>query len=250
MKNKKVLLRLFIILTILLLGFIIYKLVILNKYKSEYISIDVNKIFNETLNVLDTIEVDKNEILKFEDLCIRNYFVGYKEVENNSQIKAKYDKYGEVESFYIISSSKQYTQILNFDSFKLYSDDINDNYNIGTDKQTELYLKANKIENDIDYLKYIKDNYYIKNNIFTPTKTIKNNFLTNTFVQVVLPEFENITLINGRINGYIISLKNSNAKEIHILNNDIQYIITLSGEGINNNEFIIELLKTININCS
>ena len=34
-------------------------------------------------------------------------------------------------------------------------------------------------------------------------------------------------------------------KEIHLLNNDIQYIITLSGDKITNDKFIIELLKTV-----
>ena len=79
------------------------------------------------------------------------------------------------------------------------------------------------------------------------TETIKNNFLINSFVEVTLPDFKNITLIDGRISGYIINVPSTKAKEIHILDNDVQYIITLSGDSITNSDFIMELLETIKV---
>lgn len=205
-------------------------------------------MFNETLTINNRIEVDKNKVLKIEELSIKNYFTDYKENKNNPELKVKYDDNGEIESFYTISSTKQYIKMLNLNSLNLYSDNEEKEYDFSTTKDMNLFLKNNKIKNDIDYLNYIKNNYFIKNNIFTSTKTIKNNYLINTFVEVAFPEFESIILINGRIDGYIINLKNINTKEIHILNNNDQYIITLSGDKITNDDFIIELLNTVSFN--
>ena len=41
-----------------------------------------------------------------------------------------------------------------------------DPYNFNTEESIKDYLKDKKIENDIDLLNYVKNNYYIKNNIF------------------------------------------------------------------------------------
>ena len=52
---------------------------------------------------------------------------------------------------------------------------------------------------------------------------------------------------NGdKIKGYIINT--ASIKEIHLLNKDNQYIITLSGNELTNIEFIKELLETISFN--
>ena len=109
------------------------------------------------------------------------------------------------------------------------------------------YLNKNNIKNDIDLLKHIKEKYYIKSYIYTPIKTMKSNYIINSFVQIALPEFKNIVLVKGdNTNGYIINTKS--VSEIHLLYNDDQYIITLSGNEITNKEFINNLLETISFN--
>lgn len=247
MKNKKIFLTVGIIWSIILLIILINKLIILNNFKSELRNLNLENIFNETIKVTNYNEIESVEILNYEELTMKNYFQEYISNKNNSNMKVKYDANGNVESFYIINKTQQYINILNLNSFKLYIEEDSNNYNFNTDESMKNYLKNKKIENDIDLLKYIKNNYYIKNNIFMNTETIKNNFLINSFVEVTLPDFKNITLIDGRISGYIINASSTKAKEIHILDNNVQYIITLFGDSINNNEFIIELLETINV---
>lgn len=245
MKTKKILFAITIILVVMLLIMLINKLFVLNKFKSEEIKLNVNNIFDDKLTVVNYKEIEHDEVLNYEGLTIKNYFKEYKTNENNSNFHVKYDSDGNIESFYAINKSQQYVNVLNIDSFSLYTEDDYNKYNFVTDKSMKSYLKDKKIDNDIDLLNYIKNNYYIKNNIFMDTKTIKNNFLINSFVEATLPEFNNIVIINGRISGYILNIQAASIKEIHILNNDMQYIITLSGESLTNDGFIIKLLETI-----
>lgn len=244
MKNKKLFLIVIVSFVVVLLAMIINKLLILNNYKSEVRNLNTENIFNETITVVNYEKIENSEILTYQGLTMKNQFKEYKTNENNSNLKVKYDTTGNVESFYSINKSQQYIDVLNFNSFKLYIEEDSNEYNFNTNESMKSYLNDKKIENDIDLLNYIKNSYYIKNNIFMNTKTIKNNFLINSFVEVTLPEFNNITLINGRVSGYILNMA-TNKKEIHILNNDVQYIIMLAGKSITNNEFIMELLETI-----
>ncbi len=247
MKNKKIFLTIIITFVIVLLLILINKLLVLNKFKSEERNLNLDNIFTKTITVVNYNEVESDEILNYEELTMRNYFKEYIVNENNSTIKVKYDTNGNIESFYTIDKTQQYIDILNFNSFSLYTEDDADEYNFKTEESMKDYLSDKKIKNDIDLLSYIKNNYCIYNNIFMNNETIKNNFLINSFVEVTLPEFENITLIDGRLSGYIINSLSDNLKEIHILGNDVQYVITLSGNSITNNEFIMELLETIKI---
>ena len=240
--NFKVLFSLLIIL--LFICFIVYKFVMLQKYKAEYIAINNNKIFNE---IMDIEYKEDNNIILFEDMLYFDCFFGYANKENTS-FKVKYNENSEVSSFYNIVKEKQYITILNINSFKLISNEENVNYS--TDKNMQELLDDNQIKDDIDLMKYIKEHYYLKSNLFTTTKTMKNNFIINQFIQVSFPEFESVTLIKGdKIKGYILNIKSTiNIKEIHLLYNDNQYIITLAGNEITDTSFIKSLLESISFN--
>lgn len=205
----------------MLLAFLGYKVFLLNKYKANERTLDTNTIFIETVTISNDKEVD--DVITYEELSIKNWFNEFEEHKTNSNLKAKYDAEGNVVSAYSISKENQYVNLL--DSLK------NDN-----------------IKNDIDLLKYVKDNYFIKNTIFTSKKTMETNYSINYFVDNALPEFESISLINGNITGYIINMKNVNTREIHLLYNNEQYILSLFGEDITNTEFITNLLETVKFN--
>lgn len=231
--------KIIIIFALLIVLFLAYKSYMLIKYRSEKVQLDAGLIFKETI----TIENVSNS------KTIEEYFKGYEELEGNSIFRVKYNEEKEVESFYTLSSNKQYISLLNVNSFELDTED-NTKKEYETGKDMKDYLSKNKINNDIDLLKHIKDNYYFKNNIFTCTKTIKNNYILNSFVSTALPNVKEIILINGSINGYIFDIKIDSGKamkEIHILDNDKQYVVFLAGDEITSNEFITELLETVKI---
>lgn len=246
--KQKIVFKIFIVMVVLMLIILGYKIFILNNYMSQELLINTDKIFNEVITIKKEKEIVDSEILKFEKLSIKNYFKEYVESENNINFKVKYDDEGNVISFYSISKFDQYINLLNLNSFMLYNPADKKNYNFETEEDMRVYLKKRKIENDVDLLRYVKDNYYIKNNIFMSKKTMKNNFLINSLVEVAMPQFENIVLLNGRVTGYIINMNDSNIKEIHMLYGGEQYILVLSGEEITNNEFINDLLETVKFN--
>ena len=236
--NIKVLICL--IFLIIIFGFIIYKLVMLQKYKTESIALKNDSIFSETLNIKYN---DNNDFIKYEEMMYYDFFSDYVD-KDDSNLKVKYDENGNVSSYYSITKDKQYIHMLNINSFVITNDSTNNDYS--TEQSMIDFLNDCGVKNDIDLLKYIKDNYYLNSGMFTTLKAIKRNYILNSFAQVALPEFDSISLINGdKINGYLI---NSSIKEIHLLHNDSQYIITLGGNDLTNNEFINGLLETISFN--
>ena len=240
MKNKKMLICLIVILLFLI--FIGYKFVMLQKYKIDNISIDNESIFNETMNIKYN---NSNNITTFDDMSYLNYFSDYVHKEN-TDLKVKYNDNNDVVSFYNIVKEKQYINILNMNSFELYSDGEKNNINFNTEHYMQKHLDKNNINDDVDLLNYLKNNYYFKNNIFTCTKTMRNNYIFNSLISVVFPEFSSITLIDGSLKGYIVNTTSpAKVKEIHLLHDNDQYIITLSGEEITNIDFINNLLKSI-----
>ena len=237
--KKKLIIKLIIF--IILMCFIVFKYVVLLNYKTENIPIDNDSIFNETINIKYK---ESNNQTSFENMTYNNYFSDYVTKENTN-FKVKYNSDNKVESFYNISKEKQYIYILNNNSLSLFADKEVSSFE--TEKYMKDYLNKNNIKNDIDLLKHIKEKYYIKSYIYTPIKTMKSNYIINSFVQIALPEFKNIILVKGdNTNGYIINTKS--VSEIHLLHDENQYIITLSGNEITNKEFINNLLETISFN--
>ena len=234
--KKKLIIKLIIF--IILMCFIVFKYVVLLNYKTENIPIDNDSIFNETINI--NYKESDNQT-SFGNMTYNNYFSDYVNKENTN-FKVKYNSDNKVESFYNISKEKQYIYILNNNSLSLFADKEVSSFE--TEKYMKDYLNKNNIKNDIDLLKHIKEKYYIKSYIYTPIKTMKSNYIINSFVQIALPEFKNIVLVKGdNTNGYIINTKS--VSEIHLLYNDDQYIITLSGNDLTNKEFINRLLESI-----
>jgi hypothetical protein len=67
--------------------------------------------------------------------------------------------------------------------------------------------------------------------------------MINEFATISLPIFESIELLSNNY-GYIINIKDG-LKEIHLLHDDNQYIITLGGNDLTSEAFINSLISTI-----
>ncbi len=218
----------------------------LNKYKTEIRELDTNLIFNETLTIKSETEYSEDRIY-IDNMSFENYFSDYVDAKEGISYKIKYDENNEVVSFYSTTSMTQYINLLNPKSFEIGLNNSKDK-NTKTSEDTRKYLDKHNIKSDVDLLKYIKDNYYLKNNIFMCTNTMKNNYLINSYISDTLIEYNKITLINGDIEGYIIDAMNiygKGVKGIFILKDDKQYIITLGGSEITSDEFITKLLSSI-----
>ena len=232
----------FIVVILCLLLFICYKAVMLYKYQYNEIEFDTNKIFNETITIDRNSEYNGKRIY-LGRISFADYFDNYADVRNEYNTKVKYDNNNKAVAFYSVRKEKQYVNILSNESLENGFNSL-DGELVTTSNNTLKYLYDHGVRNDIALLKYIKENYYFQSNIFTFTKTMKTNYLLNNFVDNGLLSFNNIVLINGYIDGYII---NKNIKEIHILKDGMQYIISLYGDEITTNEFITKLLYSIKV---
>ena len=238
MKKKNLIIG---IITVILLILLVNKVLILNEYKSEKRDIDQNNFLSKGISIPYYVKPIETEIVTYEEMTFKNYFEGYEDINN---FKVKYDENGNIESYYSINKTNQYIDILNINSFKIYTDKNLDELDYKTSESMQQFLINNNIKNDLDFLNYIKLNYdYLSSNIFTNLETIKNNFIINEFVNVLLIDFDELILIDRNLSGFIFV--NQNMKEIHLINGSDKYIITLSGEDITNDEFVRNLLESI-----
>ena len=238
MKKKNLIIE---IITVILLILLVNKVLILNEYKSEKRDIDQNNFLSKGISIPYYVKPIETEIVTYEEMTFKNYFEGYEDINN---FKVKYDENGNIESYYSINKTNQYIDILNINSFKIYTDKNLDELDYKTSESMQQFLINNNIKNDLDFLNYIKLNYdYLSSNIFTNLETIKNNFIINEFVNVLLIDFDELILIDRNLSGFIFV--NQNMKEIHLINGSDKYIITLSGEDITNDEFVRNLLESI-----
>ena len=227
------------ILLIIVLAFIVFKSFMLYKYHANKNEINTSVVFNKTITI--NRKDNNSDIYAY----INNTFDNY--VDSDTSFKVKYDENNEVESFYSIDEVEQYINILNMKNMEFVKENTYNDF-VTTDKLTKDYLSNHNIKNDINLLKYIKDNYYFSNNIFTCFKTMKINYLLNSFVDSAMPSYKEIILIDGDITGYIIDIEsNKDIREIHILNNNKQYVIVLGGNQITSDDFITEFLSSINV---
>ena len=110
-------------------------------------------------------------------------------------------------------------------------------------------LSENNVNNDIELFNYLSKTKNTKNNIFTPVKTMKTNFILE-FIASQLPVTSSTTLINGNYEGYIFNIEKENGstvKEVRLLYNDKTYVITFTNvdKEYFTNSYINELLNSI-----
>lgn len=75
---------------------------------------------------------------------------------------------------------------------------------------------------------------------------MKENYTINFMISIIIPEIDNITLINGDYNGYIFNMKNK-TKEVNIIENDKRYVFTFINTDYFTDEYINQLIETITI---
>ena len=112
------------------------------------------------------------------------------------------------------------------------------------------FLLKNDINNDVDFYKYVADNYYKENNIFMSKREMMENYSFNTFVAIAVPQIEGITYLSGDYEGYIINLGTKNGitvTEVSIIKYGRRFGFVTTDPRFANDEFLIDLIGTIEI---
>lgn len=239
MKKAVIITTLFLLLGITAVQFISYKI-----YTIKKIEIDKTNMLNETIET-NYIENNSYKIeiknLSIDHLFLENYTKITNDDNKSQYIYVKKDDNDTVLAGIIIEVSPSITSSLCNNYFEMREEDSK----LELDKDLEKIFKKNNINNDLDLLYYLKENYYFKGTIFTPYQKLKTNYLLNKIIETNFNEFKSIIEIKGSLTGYI--LKNDFYTIIHLLNNTNSYNIFLSGTETLTNDYLISLLNSINI---
>ena len=250
-KKAKIKNIVFISLSIIII-FVLYKSYFLFRYKveplkeNEYNEI-ISGLNNQNEMVIYKKTINDEEYITLNDIKIRNDFHKYTFIQNDNNFEGNkfylYDNQNNIQSSFWVSDLNSLIDVFTNDELDFFGN-VNENKFNSADRK--YFLLRNDINNDIDFLNYIKDNYYNKNNLFTSIRNIKENYALNNYIKVILQKMESLTVIKGDYEGYIFNYQN-NLREVNILRNNRRYVFTFIGNDITSDNYLIDILSTLEI---
>ncbi len=245
--KKKIILIISFILLILYFG---YKGFNLYYYNINQITTQDFETFVEQFNISDTInlkhkDIESNDYFQYKNIKIRNDFKDFEQLELNTNVDNSSpklvlkDKTNNTSKAFWMGIADTYVYLAKADK-TLYG--TNDNRITNTNLTS--ILEKNNIHNDIELLNYLSNQKYVKNNIFTSVKKMKENYTIQFMMSVMMPTMNSITLINGDYEGYIFNLKD-NMKEVSILKNNKRYTFMFISDTTLTKEYLTDILSTI-----
>ncbi|MDE6284153.1 MAG: hypothetical protein K2M17_00185 [Bacilli bacterium] len=252
--KKKIIIIATTVFILLIGGYIIYKSILLHTYNlDKIVNNEVFKAFEKGMQQAKNITIKKDmtspvdyEVLQIEGLTLRNDFTTFEKSEESEPfgLGIKFTKYDEnqnpTEAFWI-SVGSPYISYMKMD-YEIFGDETK----IGAKEGREKFLKDNNIKTDFEFFKYILDHKDDKANLFTNTEKIKRKYEAYQFFQIISIFSEDITLIKGDLEGYIVKKKNSGATVCYLYENDKLYQLTFFGNNFSDS-YINDLLSTIDI---
>lgn len=191
--------------------------------------------------------IPEDQYLNEFNVKIRDDFRDYTQEKTEGEYAfTKYLSNEDNSSFYYIKLP-QYVDMFTSNNLTFFSDESkNDNFKGKFDSADRKYfLLKNDINDDLDFIEYVKEHYYIRNSLLMKKRTIIENYSFNLFVSITMPEVKSITLISGDYKGYI--LNGNNIRELHILRDNNNYMFVLQGDKYMNNDYITDLFSTLEI---
>ena len=242
-----------VLLLLIVFGFVIYKGLFVYKHTinipENYLKVVDGLKVKNTLKIYKRT-IDEDDYLIEGNIKIRNDFNKYNregEIKDDEMFSfVKYSLENE-KQYVILGKMPQYIdEFVRDDLFFFYGDnDKNISGERFTAADRKYFLLRNDINNDIDFLEYIKNNYFKKNNLFMSEREIRENYAFNLFVSIVIPEENSISLIKGDYEGFIFNSDNS--REIHIIRDDTVYSFLIRGDELITDEYIIDFIGTLEI---
>lgn len=252
--KKKILIPIIILITLLLILFG-YKLITYYRYtfpKPDTVE-DVVKGYKKVNNyTISKKKLSEKEYIKVDHIKMRNILDGYtleKSTDKYITYKTKKDDKEYTIQFNSPDINIIMTKAFVSDITLIYGDEKTSFFKGDIkDADREGFLKRNNIKNDIDFYKFIGDNYFIESSIFDNTATLKQNYAFNLFVESAIPQIDSWTILDGDIKGYIFNIgtnKDNPAFQVYILANDKQYSILTNDPRFKDDTFMIDVISTV-----
>lgn len=264
-KVKWILIVFLFFISIVMFSFCTYKSVLLFKYKAP-----ISNNYNELMSMLtldEEIKIYKKPLENDKyfidgDIKFRNDFSDYEKTfdsiagSTRTVNYTKKDNVGNVVSSFTYGIYYQLIDAFSEDKVTFFCETDKDNKNFFSTESMfnsadrKYFLLKNDINDDVDLLKFVKKNYYLKSNIFSSKREIQENYAFNLFVDVVLPANKDSStdIISGDYNGYMYKTNTDKGLVINanIIRNDKLYSFMFSGSNITY-EYVIDFLSTLEI---
>lgn len=200
----------------------------------------VNSYSTEQKNETDYFS-NKSDSFKIK---VKNYFDGFElgDADYNYEYYMLYDDENKVSAAIMLGQFD--TQLTNIDKLDKDSPYYEFNYfplyisNFLRDR----YLEKYDIKNDVDLIKFIRSRKKINCSFITPITTLKENYFFN-YIETVLPDLDNITYIEGDLEGYIFEA--DSYKQACIIKNDKLYCLTFIKLDYFDDEKIQDILNSV-----
>ncbi|MBR3210621.1 MAG: hypothetical protein IKF71_01635 [Bacilli bacterium] len=106
----------------------------------------------------------------------------------------------------------------------------------------EYYLNKHEIHDDVELIKYIRERKKEDGRFLTPIVSIKENYFFN-FIETNLPNLDNITYIEGDLNGYMY--ETDTYKQACIIHNNKLYCLTFYKLDYFTDEMIVDIIRSL-----
>lgn len=254
---KSIILTLLVIVIICIGIFFGYKIVLLNKYtlkKPDNVEEIVKGLKNQKEIKIYKRTLSNDEYFEIENLKIRNDFKDYELVntvgENMAIRTYTYKNSNSGISIGIGDDSLTLNNAFAAKDVTFFGDENSGNNPAAFNSaDRKFFLLKNDINNEIDFYKYVADNYYKENNIFMDKRTMMENYAFNLFTSISVPKVDEFIIIKGDYQGYIFKLIKDDLQitQVTILRDGESYSFVTNDQRFKDENYLIDILGTIEI---
>ena len=249
---KKIIIIITTIFMLVLMGaYIAFKLYNMDYYSlknlNNYETYSKNLYIKETINVKYKENLNEDKIV-FKDFIVRDDFKNFIKLgephSTDDYVKyALYDENNNVTAS--IWFATDFSKVEGFSEEVVVFNSEDTRYEQMAFKD---FFKEKEIIDDIDLINYLIETKDKSNTIFDSIESMKSNYMLHYLFSMGF-EYDGITLIDGDLKGYMkeYKLENKTIIEINLLTDDKTYGITLINKEYFTDEYIKELLNTIEL---
>ena len=253
MNNKKIIIIIISVLAVLFVLFLGYKGVMYYRYtmeKPDNVKEIVNGFKNSKTITINRKELTEDEYVTNRHVKMKNILDGYSLEENYGAVTSYKKEENGKKSIISFGTDENDLEIIDY----FISDDVTIFANLENfkgdfeDADRKGFLEKNNIKNDIDFYKFVANNYFIESNLFTTTKSLKQNYSFNLFTSIVVPEIEGWIIFEGDITGYSFHVgtrDDVSIYEIGIIKDGKRYGFSTSDPRFSDESFLIDVVSTI-----
>ena len=215
-----------------------------------------NEVYNKEYNIGKVLKIDSYTEEEQEEtdyftsssnsfqMKVKNYFYDFEagDSDDNYEYYMLYDDennviavlmMGQFETqLHNIKAHDQTSSYYEFNHFPLYISNLLRNY----------CLNKHDIKDDVDLIKFIRERKKIDARFKTPIIKIKENYFYN-FIETNLPNLDNITYLEGDLNGYMY--ETNTYKQACIIHNSKLYCIAFYKLDYFTDEMIEDVLRSL-----